>query len=642
MDGSGTAGNGTGAAAPAPSGAPPPQEAVDAGEQIGVVGSPSSTSRLSVDVLGSRAARSLAGALAVLRFEQDGRSAYALGQVTEVVLDNPFMRDPTLKGLIRQHGSVDPITGGHDTHAAEMLVSAVFVEDGPGRLRQGSMGTVPPTGTPVRLASDRALAALTAPCAGRTVSIGRVPGAGDAAALPSWFRHFGPPGEGGTGEASHVGIFGKTGSGKSVLAKMILLSYMRHRSMSFVVLDPQGEFARTAGDPALAPHLRGMGRSVRVHSLHDLLLRPDRDLFMRLLVRSGLLRRLGVQAEENQGYAAEEVWTILSGRYDAGHGRYPGGIALPAAHTREAFSYVINRLGHARRSASGGTVHPAATRIYASQQTRDRLLLSLEGADNDDNFAAWRGVLFLFGRPEMSGTRCVSEVVSDVGRADGAAVVLDLDETSVPEELFWNDEVRAIVVNHMLDEIVAAARRRYAERGGGLNTLVVLDEAHRFAPRGALGPGQAGDGDDAELAPLRATLRDAVRTTRKYGLGWMFVSQTLASLDREIISQLRMYFFGYGLAWGSELDALGDLIGGNPSALRLYQQFRDPESSLGERKYPFMALGPSSPLSFSLIPMFFESLRFPDEFLAGAGGGGGDAAAAAAAAAGEGAGDGAQ
>ena len=616
-----------------------PRDAVDAGEQVGVVGSPSSTSRLSVDVLGSKADRSLAGALVVLRFEQDGRTAYALGQVTEVLLDNPFMRDPTLKGLIRQHGSVDPITGGHDTHAAEMLVSAVFVEGERGRIEQGSMGTVPPTGTPVRLASAGAIASLTAPCAGLTTSIGRAPGAGGgaaSAALPSWFRHFGPAEEGGTGEASHVGIFGKTGSGKSVLAKMILLSYMRHRGMSFVVLDPQGEFARMSRDASLAPHLRGMGRDVRVHSLHGLLLRPDRDLFMRLLVRSGLLRRLGVQAEENQGYAAEEVWTILSGRYDAGHGRYPDGIALASAHTREAFSYVINRLGHARRSAAGGTVHPAATRIYASQQTRERLLLSLEAADSDDNFRAWQGVLFLFGRPEMSGTRYVSEVVGEVGRAGGGgdggtAVVLDLDETSVPGTLFWNDEVRAIVVNHMLDEIVAAARRRYVERGGGLNTLVVLDEAHRFAPRGALGRGPAGggDADGAELAPLRATLRDAVRTTRKYGLGWMFVSQTLASLDREIVSQLRMYFFGYGLAWGSELDALGDLIGGNPSALRLYQQFRDPESGLGERKYPFMALGPSSPLSFSLIPMFFESLRFPDEFLAGAAAGGeGDAAQA--------------
>ncbi len=96
-DGNGVEDGGSGPSAPATA----PQEAVDAGEQIGVVGSPSSTSRLSVDVLGSKAARSLAGALAILRFGQDGRTAYALGQVTEVVLENPFMRDPTLKGLIR-------------------------------------------------------------------------------------------------------------------------------------------------------------------------------------------------------------------------------------------------------------------------------------------------------------------------------------------------------------------------------------------------------------------------------------------------------------------------------------------------------------------------------------------------------------
>ena len=604
--------------------------AVDAGEQFGVVGSPSSTSRLSIDVLESAASRSLAGSLAVLRFEQDGSAAYALGQVTGVTLDNPFMRDPTLKGLVRQHGSVDPITGGHDTHAAEMLVSAVFAEGRRG-LVQGSLGTVPPTGTPVRLVSAGALAALTSPCAGGLSPIGRVPGT--ELALPSWFRHFGSPEHGGTGEASHIGIFGKTGSGKSVLAKMILLSYMRHRSMSFVVLDPQGEFARAlgggggGGGAPPPPQAGGAPRPVSVHSLHDLLLRPDRDLFVRLLVGSGLPRRLGVQAEENQAYAAEEVWDILRGKHDRGSGKFPDGVALHVAHGHRVFSYVIERLRHSRGAAGGGTVYPVASRIYASQQTRERLLLTLENADNADNLRLWQSVLFLFGRPAMSKTRSVSDVVAAVGGGggggggEGAAVVINLDETGVPDTLFWNDRVKAIVVNHILDEIVGAARRGYAARAGSLNTLVVLDEAHRFAPRGWLerggggAQGGAGGGDDAVILPLRSTLRDAVRTTRKYGLGWMFVSQTLASLDREIASQLRMYFFGYGLAWGSELDALGELIGGNQAALRLYQQFRDPESSLGERRYPFMALGPSSPLSFSLIPLFFESLRFPDEFL---------------------------
>ena len=96
----------------------------------------------------------------------------------------------------------------------------------------------------------------------------------------------------------------------------------------------------------------------------------------------------------------------------------------------------------------------------------------------------------------------------------------------------------------------------------------------------------------------------------------MFISQTLASLDRELLQQLRMYFFGYGLAWGAELVALKELIGGNDSVLSLYQQFHDPASSLEGGKYSFMSVGPSSPLAFSGMPLFFNSLQFPDEFIA--------------------------
>lgn len=64
---------------------------------------------------------------------------------------------------------------------------------------------------------------------------------------------------------------------------------------------------------------------------------------------------------------------------------------------------------------------------------------------------------------------------------------------------------------------------------------------------------------------VRNTLVDAVRTTRKYGLGWMFISQTLSSLHREIIGQLRIFFFGFGLALGTELNSLKEIVGGDPN-----------------------------------------------------------------------------
>ncbi|MHC1592435.1 MAG: hypothetical protein ACXQS8_10130 [Candidatus Helarchaeales archaeon] len=95
----------------------------------------------------------------------------------------------------------------------------------------------------------------------------------------------------------------------------------------------------------------------------------------------------------------------------------------------------------------------------------------------------------------------------------------------------------------------------------------------------------------------------------------MFISQSLDSLHPEILKQLRVYFFGYGLAWGSELLALENLIGGNKEAITLYQGFKDPQSSLGEQKeYPFMCFGPISPLSYSGAPIFFTALNYPDEF----------------------------
>ena len=66
---------------------------------------------------------------------------------------------------------------------------------------------------------------------------------GSTVKMPMWFKHFGR-GSQGAGEAYHIGIFGKTGSGKSVLAKMIMTAYSKHTQMGIFVLDPQGEFAK--------------------------------------------------------------------------------------------------------------------------------------------------------------------------------------------------------------------------------------------------------------------------------------------------------------------------------------------------------------------------------------------------------------
>jgi len=95
----------------------------------------------------------------------------------------------------------------------------------------------------------------------------------------------------------------------------------------------------------------------------------------------------------------------------------------------------------------------------------------------------------------------------------------------------------------------------------------------------------------------------------------MFISQSLATVEMEILRQLRIYFMGYGLSWGSEYYTLKQLVGGGPY-LDLYSSFKDPQTvaTLGRKEYPFMAHGPLSPLSISGKPIFFTALDYFTEF----------------------------
>lgn len=148
---------------------------IDQAERIGVVGSPSSTSELALDILASAVNRKLVGEFALFRFQQDGKSHYALGQITEIRLRNVWHEDPTMRSLIRQRGRVDAVSERQDTHQGEMVVSAVFCRDR-NTYRPSILGTVPATGTPVYRVDDPILEALLAPYQRQLFYLGRVYG----------------------------------------------------------------------------------------------------------------------------------------------------------------------------------------------------------------------------------------------------------------------------------------------------------------------------------------------------------------------------------------------------------------------------------------------------------------------------------
>ncbi len=568
------------------------EQLISTSERIGTIGSPSSTSKLSLDILGTAVGKKLIGELALFKFFQDGKPHYALGQITEVQLRNIWLEDPTMRSLARQRGQVNPVSGQQDTHLAQMTVSAVFSDKG-NRFEPSILGTVPATGTPIYLATDQILDKLLERYRDEIFYLGHV--YGSTPKLPLWFKHFGT-GPHGAGEAYHIGIFGKTGSGKSVLAKMILLAYARYPNMAIFVMDPQGEFSKDArgelraeGFPLnLAEILSHLNKEVIIKSVRELVL--DRwDLFSEILYESPFLERLSIPKGENRRIASE----ILAERLQRAN------ITLQNLYQRESFNCAWQILGDEN----------IQRQFYRSEQSRERFKAVYREANKDEFFNYWSQIAELFKRERRDAISVDSLIQQtfDFNRTRRPVVIIDLSK-EMAEGIFWNETVQALIIKRLLDGLTYSAERAY-RANRFLNTLVILDEAHRLAPKEKI--------ENEKQESVRRSLLDAVRTTRKYGLGWMFISQTLSSLDKEIIGQLRIFFFGFGLAFGTEFTSLKEIIGGDPNALKLYQSFRDPHSTfdIASKQYAFMTIGPVSPLSFAGTPLFFTAFNTPEEFL---------------------------
>ncbi len=568
---------------------------IEGAERLGVIGSPSSTSQLALDILGTAVARKLVGELALLEYAQDEAAHYALGQITEIELRNIWHEDPTMRSLIRQRGRVEAVSERQDTHLGKMMISAVFKQGGPYKYEPSILGTVPSTGTPVQLVTDDILNEVLSPYRDQIFYLGHV--YGSRPKLPLWFKHF-DRGPHGAGEAYHIGVFGKTGSGKSVLAKMILLAYARYPKMALLVIDPQGEFAKdmqpgkvTGEFPLpLGSIVRKLGKRAVILTVRNLVL--DRwELFEQILFESAFFERLTIPKGENREIAC----TVLADKLKKAR------VKLADLYDRASFDQAWGILSDEKVQKV----------FYRSEGPRTRFASTLEEAEADefyDNY--WRPVTELF-REDRAGAKSVDRALRwllDPDVDQRPILVIDLSREQA-QGLFWNEKIQALVIKRLLDGLNYIAED-YFKREENLNALVVIDEAHRLAPRDL--PRE----DDAARS-VRSILIDAARTTRKYGLGWLFISQTLSSLHTEILQQLRIFFFGFGLALGQEFMSLRQLVGTAGPALDLYQLFRDPHSAfdVASRQYSFMTIGPVSPLSFAGTPLFFNAFNSVEEFL---------------------------
>lgn len=571
---------------PGPGGVP----AVPAGQLVGTVGSPSTTSEVTVDVVDEAASTTLLGDLVALthRLEED-RHLLALGTVAEIETRNRWHEDPNMRGVVKLHGSLPHLSAVGDTRTASVIVQAVYETDAPeppfGELPEessGALGMSPTTGVPVRRVDDATVGALVARHRREIVYMGHI--YRTQVQLPLYVRDF--AGEQ-TDGAFHVGVFGRNGSGKTALAVYLLAAQMRHPSLGVLAFDPQGQFSSQGGFPFdLQAWAASLGRPVEVRSIaEELQLPPWPKTFAELLEGAQFFHFLTIRNSQNRE-AARAEFTRLLRNMDGWTEQEPDALL------RTLLTMLMND-------------DQVLARIFNTRGPRDRLTDTLgRTLDSTGDFNAlaqiFRPVHSVFAPVNLHGRRrtpipaLIQRIVAGRGSGPAPYVVIDLSGRS---GLGWLDdpETKARLIRVIAGVLRGIAEDRWQETRRPINCCVVFDEAHRFA---------SARPDGEQAGQLAASLVEYVRTTRKYGLGWTFITQEISSLAPAIYSQLRIRAFGFGLTTGSDLTRLTDEVGRGP-ALELYKSFPDPRA-VTRKTYPFMLTGPISPLSFTSAPVFLE------------------------------------
>src|SRR5207249_3858430 len=120
----------------------------DRGQEVAVVGSPSTNTELTVDLLQEATEERLVGALVAFEATQNGNPLTSVGQIVGIELRNRWHEDSVFRNLVKRTGQIPPITNRQDTRIASFVVGATFR-----RVRNGFepdvLGMVPPTGTRV-------------------------------------------------------------------------------------------------------------------------------------------------------------------------------------------------------------------------------------------------------------------------------------------------------------------------------------------------------------------------------------------------------------------------------------------------------------------------------------------------------------
>jgi Helicase HerA, central domain len=576
---------------------------------VGSVDSPSSTDRYALVLREYSRGVQLIQSLVVVEVEAlapDGSIVrpLLLGQIREIELRNQHHEIPLFQAQLRRKGHVPGLAERADHVTASVHpVDAIQLDD-QGRVigKTSAVSAVPPTGRDVRIADNQIVARFIPADTPGLMRIGYLVA---STHLPLRLPHFGR-GDG-EGEALHVGIFGKSGSGKTVKTAELIVARARHKGMGQLILDHDGDLSslRIGEDKSGRPQFdlaRGLAAAGR-HLTRDVMiiehadLRPEapRDI-AKALRHHKFIRQLGVGAGEKENACEEKLFELLGEHLRGGASFASLSYETLIGEVCEAFAqtYATGQSGNTRQK-KGQDFRAAATSGGLPERQLRR---------------AWTAVQSYTSRP------CSIADIVEAALFDGKIVFIRRTDADGA----FDDMVLRRIVRTMLDIAKVTYLLAKGSVGGELygrygylrgrfdrykhrqvNAVCVLDEAHTVASN-----------DDArEEDTVASELAQAIRHTRKYRLGFLVATQEIGALSQNVFRGLHTYIFGFGLKNASEQERVKEMLA-DPSAWRMYEQMPEPKSS---GIYQYAIQGAALPLAngSAVTVRAYGSLR---EFLA--------------------------
>lgn len=414
---------------------------------------------------GPQAKKRLVGKAVWFEFEQDGVDNVVFGQITSIGA-----------------AGGDAATGAYMCRGA-MAIGVTFAKSSPAYV-PSTFGTMPAAGTPVFEADDALIGEIIGGQEDAS-HIGKFYGSN--AVFPVSLPPFAASGT----SPYNIGIYGARGSGKMALARTLIAAFAKSPASSILAIDPDGSLAgRGGGEDAegglLGSMCRNAGKRFHSYSVGDLVL--DRwDLFHDVLRESDMLRTLLPDTDRREVFMG-----TVRAKFRTG-GKYP----MAKLRERGAYDSMMELL------CDGGVQEE----IYPDEKhVRSILAKRIESWRHKAYETHWLPMAELFN-PE--GRKRVSGVVRHACEAgkNRPVMVVNLSKKSAPDNMLWNDGVRAIVARRIMREIAAQGEDRYGS-GGRLDALAVICGAESMAPRRIPA--------DWRLAKLRDAAVDLARSSREY------------------------------------------------------------------------------------------------------------------------------